>query len=219
MGGASRSDVEIEYGPQFDTIGGHSYAHFRSETLKPPGVAASVKGDISGVFPTFSPRLPSCRPFITFALALLVLASGGCVDIEGGAVEVSWVVRSTSGSAITNCGCADPPIDKVRLVLVPRGASIEGNNPCEGAAQCEFPCQRQTGSTAFNIKPTQAGESYEISVVAVGADGNVLEGVMTPAPILRSVVSGQPTEVEAFQLVAPCRAECEMNGSGVCARP
>jgi hypothetical protein len=152
-------------------------------------------------------------------LALLALASGGCVDIDGGAVEVSWVVRSTSGSAITSCSCADPPIDKVRLVLVPRGPSIEGNNPCESPAQCDFPCQRQTGSTAFNIKPTQAGESYEISVVAVGVDGNVLEGVMTPAPVLRSVVNGQPTEVDAFQLVAPCRAECEMNGSGVCARP
>ena len=192
----------LEYGPQFDTIGGHSYAHFRSETLKPQRVAAPA------------------TPFAPFALlALLALASGGCVDIDGGAVEISWVVRSTSGSAITSCSCADPPIDKVRLVLVPRGPSIEGNNPCESPAQCDFPCQRQTGSTAFNIKPTQAGESYEISVLAVGGDGNVLEGVMTPAPILRSVVNGQPTEVDVFQLVAPCRAECEMNGSGVCARP
>jgi hypothetical protein len=147
------------------------------------------------------------------------LTAGGCVEIDGGAVEVSWVVRSTSGSAITSCSCADPPIDKVRLVIVPRGPSIEGNKPCENQAQCEFPCQRQTGSTAFNVKPTQEGESYEISVVAVGEDGNVIEGVMKPAPVLRSVVKGQPTEVEAFQLVAPCREECEMNGSGVCARP
>jgi hypothetical protein len=199
----------LEYRPQFDTIGGHSYAHFRSETLKPRGVAAPAAGGACGFFPTFTFPL----------LALVALAVGGCVDIDGGAVEISWVVRSTSGSAITSCSCADPPIDKVRLVLVPRGPSIAGNNPCESPAQCDFPCQRQTGSTAFNIKPTQAGESYEISVLALGGDGNVLEGVMTPAPVLRSVVNGQPTEVDAFQLVAPCRAECEMNGSGVCARP
>jgi hypothetical protein len=152
------------------------------------------------------------------------LITGGCVKIDGGAVEVSWVVRSESGSAITDCGCADPPIDKVRLRLVKvrladTGASVEGNNLCEGEAQCAFPCQRQTGSTAFDIEPTKAGESYAISVEAVGVDNNVLEGVMSPAPILRAVVSGQPTEVEAFQLVAPCRTECEMNGSGVCARP
>jgi hypothetical protein len=156
------------------------------------------------------------------AAALVVgafLLGGACVKIDGGAVEISWVVRSTSGSAITDCSCADPAIAKVRLQLVGMGPSIEGNKPCDPPAQCDFPCQRQTGSTAFDIVPTQAGESYEISVVAVGADGGELEGVVTPAPILRSVVKGQPTEVEAFQLVAPCRAECEMNGSGVCARP
>ena len=148
-----------------------------------------------------------------------ILLAGGCVKIDGGAVEISWVVRSTSGSAITDCSCADPAIDKVRLQLVGVGPSIHDNMPCAPPAQCDFPCQRQTGSTAFDIQPTQAGESYEISVVAVGADGIPVEGVMTPAPILRTVVKGQPTEVEAFQLVAPCRAECEMNGSGVCARP
>jgi hypothetical protein len=36
---------------------------------------------------------------------------------------------------------------------------------------------------------------------------------------LRSVVAGQPTETEAFELVARCSTECMMNGSGVCARP
>lgn len=151
------------------------------------------------------------------------LVAGGCVKIDGGAVEVSWVVRSESGSAITDCSCADPSIDKVRLRLVRvpplDPPSIEDDMPCDGQAQCDFPCQRQTGSTAFDIKPTQAGESYAISVVAVGVDGEELMGVMSPAPILRAVVQGQPTEVEAFQLVAPCRSECEMNGSGVCARP
>jgi hypothetical protein len=36
---------------------------------------------------------------------------------------------------------------------------------------------------------------------------------------LRSVVAGQPTETEAFELVARCSTECMMTGSGVCARP
>jgi len=62
-------------------------------------------------------------------------------------------------------------------------------------------------------------EKYEVSVVAVGADGSELPEVLTPAPILREVVRGQPTEVESMQLVANCATECQMNSSGVCARP
>jgi hypothetical protein len=56
-------------------------------------------------------------------------------------------------------------------------------------------------------------------VVAVGTDDRELPEVMMPAPILREVVRGQPTEVESMQLVADCAAECLMNSSGVCARP
>jgi hypothetical protein len=165
-----------------------------------------------------SVKLPKILP------AVLLLVGGmspACVKIDGGAVEISWVVRSTVGAAITDCTCADPPIASVRLLLVGRMGSVEGTTPCADQARCDFPCQKQTGSTAFDIEPTEGVERYEISVVAVGLDGQPipLETVMTPAPILREVVRGQPTEVEAFQLVAPCRAACGMNGSGVCARP
>ena len=71
-------------------------------------------------------------------------------------------------------------------------------------------------ATAFDIPPTGPGESYEVSVVAVDAAGQEVpqSEIMTPAPILRQVVHGQPTELEAFTLVAPCASTC--NGS-VCA--
>ena len=153
----------------------------------------------------------------TLAFALLASASA-CVAIDGGAVEVSWVVRSPAGGGITDCGCADPAIATVRLVLRGVGGTIDGATPCAGRAQCDFPCQRQTGATPFDIRETLPGERYEVSVVAV-ADGVELPRVTHPAPILREVVRAQPTEVEAFQLVAECAAECGMNSSGVCARP
>jgi hypothetical protein len=160
-------------------------------------------------------------------LARVVMVAGlcgapavGCVKIDGGAVEVSWVVRSETGAAISDCGCADPAIATVRLVLV---LDVDGlptsYKPCDNQAQCDFPCPRQTGSTAFDIRPTQANETYEISVTGVDATGVPISTVMAPAPILRSVVAGQPTETEAFELVARCSTECMMNGSGVCARP
>jgi hypothetical protein len=153
------------------------------------------------------------------AIALLAgLIPAACIPIDGGAVEISWVVRSADGRAITDCGCSDPPIARVRLHLVGRGGAIQDTRPCDGRSQCEFSCQRQTGSTPFDIKETQPGESYDVSVVAVGNDGLDLTGVTTPAPISRAVTRGQPTEVEAFLLVTQCASAC-LNQSGVCTRP
>ena len=94
------------------------------------------------------------------------------MKINGGAVEISWVVISPSGGGITDCSCADPAIAKVRLVLVGVGGTIDGATPCAGQAQCDFPCQNQTGATQFDIPPTGPGESYSVSVVAVGDDGS-----------------------------------------------
>jgi hypothetical protein len=150
------------------------------------------------------------------ALALAATLIPACVSIEGGAVEISWIVIAPDGRGITDCGCADPAIAKVRLVLRGVGGTIDGATPCAGKAHCDFACQRQTGATAFDIPPTGPGESYEVSVVAVDTAGNAVpqSAIMTPAPILRQVVGGQPTEVEAFTLVAPCAPSCD---GSVCA--
>ena len=160
------------------------------------------------------------RPLTLIALVLLVEgAVGSCVPINGGAVEVSWVVHA-NGRAITDCTCSDPEIASVRIEVVGHGGAIEGTTPCAGRPQCVFSCQRQTGATPFDIPETHGDELYAISVVAVDKDGADLPQVMTPAPILRTVVNGQPTEVEAFLLEAGCATACEgMNKSGVCARP
>jgi hypothetical protein len=163
----------------------------------------------------------SLRPSFVIAAAAACL-NAACVRIDGGAVEVSWVVRSADGRAITDCTCSAPPIAKVKLKLKLKGVDggVAETTPCDGPAQCEFPCQRQTGSTPFDIRETHPGEMYEISVAAIGADEMELTQVTTAAPILRTVVRGQPTEVEPFLLTTQCSDECSgMNRSGVCARP
>jgi hypothetical protein len=155
----------------------------------------------------------------TTALLPLLCLLTTCVEINGGAVEVSWVIRSEMGSAITDCGCASPTIAIVHLELLGKGGAVDGDQPCAGNAQCDFPCARQTGSTPFNIRETHGTERYLVSIKAVGVNGIPLDGVTAPAPILREVIRGQPTEVESMQLVANCAAECQMNSSGVCASP
>ena len=42
------------------------------------------------------------KPAIAFLSVACLLAT--CVKIDGGAVEISWVIRSQLGSAITDCG-------------------------------------------------------------------------------------------------------------------
>ena len=172
------------------------------------------------------------KPATTVLFLSFASLAGACVEIDGGAVEISWVIRSEAGSAITDCGCADPEIAQVRLhlegvdaagnpIVDAAGNPIPGTRPCDGQAQCDFPCARQTGSTAFNIPETHGGDRYRVYLEAVGTNGVPLTPlqVQTPAPILREVVRGQPTEVASIELVAGCATECQMNSSGVCSRP
>jgi hypothetical protein len=148
-------------------------------------------------------------------MALVAWIIPACVRINGGAVEISWlVVQEGTGGVISDCGCADPPIAKVRLKLTGKGGSIEGATPCAGQAQCDFPCQNQTGATAFDIPPTGTGESYAAKLVAVGTDGSELADIMTPDDVFLQVVQGQPTEGGAFALTASCALRCSGN---VCA--
>jgi len=111
------------------------------------------------------------KPTTALLLSLSFL-SAACVEIDGGAVEISWVIRSETGSAITDCGCASPSIATVRLKLTGVGGTIEDYQPCAGNAHCDFPCGRQTGSTPFNIKETHGDERYQVSIAAVGTDYN-----------------------------------------------
>ena len=155
------------------------------------------------------------RRFFVPAMVLVAWLLPACVKINGGAVEISWlVVQTGTGGAINDCGCADPAIAKVRLKLLGKGGTIDGTTPCAGQAQCDFPGQTQTGATAFDIPPTGNDGSYSVSVVAVGTDGSELPQIMAPDPILLQVVEGRPTETQAFALTAPCALVCSGN---VCA--
>jgi hypothetical protein len=165
-------------------------------------------------------------------LAVALAGMTGCVRIDGGAVEINWVVHSTEGQAITDCSCTAPAIAWVQLDLQGVDGTFPDDTPCAGKAECRFPCQRQTGSTPFDISPGTSVDGgqplYAVSVTALGDDlsdlSTMVDGstpaVQTPAPILRSVVQGQPTEVEVFLLVARCSDECSAaNSAGVCTRP
>ena len=155
--------------------------------------------------------------FLTIAAAAV-----SCVRIDGGAVEASWVVRTADGLAITQCGCSDPRIVDVRLTLVGASGDVQGTTPCQGRTACQFSCQRHTGATPFDIPPG----FYLISLTPVDAAGQDLTAatpghaaVQTPAPVLREVVNGQPTQLDALAIVTGCASTCSNTNSRVCSGP
>jgi hypothetical protein len=155
-------------------------------------------------------------------LSLLILPwAASCVKVDGGAVEVSWVLQTFDGRSISDCTCSDPEVSRVRLVVarVDEMGAV-GADACAGVASCEFPCRRGTGATQFDIPPGV----YAISLAPIGGNGQPLiggaaatSGVAVPAPILRTVVFGQPTELDAFSIQSSCAAVCGGAGN-VCTR-
>jgi hypothetical protein len=153
---------------------------------------------------------------------ILLLAAAGavvsCVSIDGGSVEASWVVLGTDGHAIARCSCSDPQIDSVRFKLVGRSPEVMDAEPCRDHPNCQFACERRTGATPFGIPPGL----YLMSLTPVDAAGQDLTAldvgtrVMTPAPVLREVVRGQPTQLDALALVAGCSPRCAQNKNNVC---
>lgn len=153
-------------------------------------------------------------------LFALLFSAPGCVSIDGGAVEASWVVVTHDGRTIANCACTCPPVAKIRLRLLPTAG---GDDPCAGRASCQFGCDLQSGATRFDIPPGR----YAISLVPVGADGNDITngeaGTCSAGPgadpMVRDVVKGRVTGLDATMVLADCAAECGGSDSNkVCTR-
>jgi hypothetical protein len=153
-------------------------------------------------------------------LIALLFSVLSCVSIDGGAVEVSWVVVTHDGRGISSCGCTCPAVAKVRLQLLPVGG---GADPCAGRASCEFSCDLQSGATRFDIPPG----TYAISLLPVGPDSvdimNGEAGGCTAGPgadpLIRDVVSGRVTGLDAIMVLADCAPECGgSDNTRVCGR-
>ena len=147
---------------------------------------------------------------VCLVVGAVVGACAGCVQIDGGAIEANWVVRTYDGRAMHGCGCAEPAIARVRFVVTDADPMRSPVDVCAGRSECEFSCNSQRGATPFFVP---AGR-YAVSVAAISPGGTAVPasggatGVKLQAPILRDVVYGQPTQLEAFAIEANCAARC-----------
>lgn len=129
-------------------------------------------------------------------LAAAVVSMTGCVDVDGGAVEFSWSLRTPQGQPTT---CLQSGIDKVRLCWAALPEDSDRAVVCEGARTFECASERgfsrfeiDSGRTAFWIEPLCAQDllppdpaTYEV-----------------PPPLVRRVSSGQVVTLSALLIVA-----------------
>jgi hypothetical protein len=116
----------------------------------------------------------------------LVGCLAGCVDVNGGAVEVRWEIRKTDG---TKTDCTDARVARVRLVAAP----VSGAPPLTRS----WPCTDYQAATAFDLPPGR----YALSIESVcrGEDAGVSMAVEhVPDPIIRDVTSGNVAELNTL---------------------
>jgi len=123
---------------------------------------------------------------------LAVLAGPGCVEVDGGAVEVGWDLRYPDGRRTDDqdrfIDCQRARIGAMALSLRPTAG---GPDPCEAEDRCRFACSHLgSGTTPFVIPEAE----YAMELEVLDLEGRSLgsaDGIVTPGPVVRQVRTGR----------------------------
>ena len=121
----------------------------------------------------------------TRGLLVLLGCLAGCVDINGGAVELRWEIGQVDGSKTT---CGETQVARVRLCATPEDG---------GAALCnDWLCSDYQGATAFDIPSGR----YALSIAPLCTDGSTPSAAV-PAPIVRDISNGDVAQLNTLLIV------------------
>jgi hypothetical protein len=132
---------------------------------------------------------------VRIALALPLLLSGGCTQVDGGAVELSWKLRPASSSLpdkFVDCDSGQDgtnPVTRIRLdwEVVGRGSGF-----------ASWRCGDNHGVTGFDLPEGDA----LLLVTPECAEGAADPATYTaPAPERRNVILGDTVSLGAVELV------------------
>jgi hypothetical protein len=153
----------------------------------------SERYDFTGLLSVVG-RLRLCGGF-----ALLAASTSACVDVHGGALDLSWQLFGQNGHACTgDLGpCQAIGADSVRVQLYPISC-----DPAQAHLIRSFGCPQQQGTTRFDVPVG----TYCIAVDATDANNAVV--AQGPAPVLRDVENGEVVELGAFALTAAGTHSC-----------
>jgi hypothetical protein len=143
------------------------------------------------------------------AALLVVIGSSGCIDIEGGAVELSWSLRSFDGERVNSC--EDARLDRVRICWL----AVEGDEPLDASCQTRqsatFPCVEESGASGFEIAPGRT--AFWIEPLCVDGAPAVAGTYEVPPPIVRTVEEGRIVTLNSLLIVvAPRGSSCPPAG-------
>jgi hypothetical protein len=122
----------------------------------------------------------------------------GCVAIDGGAVEVSWSIRSFDGDAVETCG--DALVDKIRLCWTPlTDGSTADPETCLPGQRRTFSCDEASGVTGFDLEPGLT--AFWIEPVCTDGEPADPGTYQVPPPIVRTVRDGRIISLNSLLLV------------------
>jgi hypothetical protein len=122
-----------------------------------------------------------------------------CVEVEGGAVELAWTLRTPDGSA--RVACAEAQIAEIRVCWQPvEGEPAVDWPACSPERQRAFSCAAERGVSRFEIAPGRT----QFWIEPVCEDGAVAapETYVVPRPIAREVQDGKVSTLDALLIVA-----------------
>ncbi len=134
-----------------------------------------------------------------FVWGTLCLAVHGCSAVNGGAVELSWKLRSASGGLQDFLDCTNVfgtnPSNQITLEVKQIRLQWEVGFVTDHR---DFDCTTYHGVTGFELPPGQA----LLSVSPICVNGPAAAGTyIAPAPEQRTVIVGNTINLEAVELI------------------
>ncbi len=140
-------------------------------------------------------------------LACLLSCGVACVDVSGGAVEVSWKVFSPSGSECPEEGsrCQAGGVATV-VIRAQRLDTPDGGAGSPVLESREFRCEAQTGSTDFNL--VDGRYALSLALKPRGPCGAVDCRFTVPPPIVKDVRYSQVTQMGLLEIISENSPRC-----------
>jgi len=139
--------------------------------------------------------LNGMRAHTSILCAVIAIASSGCIEVDGGAVELSWSLRSFDGEPVDSCGKA--LMDEVRICWEP--VSGEGTLTGECDASQTFPCSEENGVSGFEIDP--GSTAFWVQPICRDGAPAEVDTFQVPPPIVRSVEDGKIVTLNSLLIV------------------